>query len=55
MRDDVPRVVIAIAIIWFGTVLLRGKKGVTEVTDDNRNEQMKQITQKDDANPEEHI
>lgn len=55
MRDDVPRAVLGIAIIWFGVVLLRGKKGVTEVTDDNRNEQMKQITQKDDANPEEHI
>lgn len=26
MRDDVPRVVIAIAVIWFGAMLLRGKK-----------------------------
>lgn len=26
MRDDVPRVVIAIAVIWFGATLLRGKK-----------------------------
>lgn len=26
MRDEVPRVVIAIAIIWFGVSLLRGKK-----------------------------
>ncbi len=26
MRDEVPRIVIAIAIIWFGVSLLRGKK-----------------------------
>lgn len=26
MRDDVPRIVIGIAIIWFGVTLLRGKK-----------------------------
>ena len=26
MRDEVPRVIIAIAIIWFGVSLMRGKK-----------------------------
>ena len=26
MRDDLPRAVIALAIIWFGVSLLRGKK-----------------------------
>ncbi|MFG6336072.1 MAG: hypothetical protein K1W20_11510 [Lachnospiraceae bacterium] len=26
MRDEVPRVVIALAVIWFGVALLRGKK-----------------------------
>ena len=42
MRDDVPRVVIAIAIIWFGVVLLRGKKESNLVEEAPR-EQMKQI------------
>ena len=42
MRDDVPRVVIAIAIIWFGVTLLRGKKESNLVEEAPR-EQMKQI------------
>lgn len=42
MRDDVPRVVIAIAIIWFGVVLLRGKKESNLVEEAPR-EQMKQL------------
>lgn len=42
MRDDVPRIVIAIAIIWFGVVLLRGKKESNLVEEAPR-EQMKQI------------
>lgn len=48
MRDDVPRAVIAIAIIWFGVVLLRGKKNALEATDANGTQQMMQIGQKDD-------
>ena len=42
VRDDVPRVVIAIAIIWFGVTLLRGKKESNLVEETSR-EQMKQI------------
>lgn len=42
MRDDVPRIVIAIAIIWFGVVLLRGKKESNLVEEVPR-EQVKQI------------
>ena len=42
MRDDVPRVVIAIAIIWFGVVLLRGKKE-SGLGEEAPSEQMKQI------------
>lgn len=42
MRDDVPRIVIAIAIIWFGVVLLRGKKESNLVEEAPR-EQVKQI------------
>lgn len=48
MRDDVPRAVIAIAIIWFGVALLRGKKNALEATDANGTQQMMQIGQKDD-------
>lgn len=48
MRDDVPRAVIAIAIIWFGVVLLRGKKNALEAADANGTQQMMQIGQKDD-------
>lgn len=48
MSDDVPRVVIGIAIIWFGMVLLRGKKAEVEVTDANQTQQVIQIGQKDD-------
>ena len=42
MRDDVPRVVIAIAIIWFGVVLLRGKKE-SSLVEDAPQGQVKQI------------
>ena len=42
VRDDVPRVVIAIAIIWFGVVLLRGKKE-SGLVEEASSEQMKQI------------
>lgn len=42
MRDDVPRIVIAIAIIWFGVMLLRGKKENNLVEEAPR-EQVKQI------------
>ena len=42
MRDDVPRVVIAIAIIWFGVVLLRGKKE-SNLVEDAPQEQVKQL------------
>lgn len=48
MRDDVPRAVIAIAIIWFGVALLRGKKNALEAADANGTQQMMQIGQKDD-------
>lgn len=48
MRDDVPRAAIAIAIIWFGMVLLRGKKNTIEAADDNRTQQIVQVGQKDD-------
>lgn len=48
MRDDVPRAVIGIAIICFGVILLRGKRAVTEETDDNQSQQVIQIEQKDD-------
>lgn len=44
MRDDVPRILIAIAIIWFGTMLLRGKK-VSE--EENTQEPVKRIEQND--------
>lgn len=47
MRDDVPRAVIAIAIIWFGVALLRGKKNALEA-DANQTQQAIQIGQKDD-------
>lgn len=49
MRDDVPRAVIGIAIIWFGVVLLRGKKAEVVVTEDNREESVIQIEQKNDS------
>ncbi len=45
MRDDVPRIVIAIAIIWFGFVLLRGKKLFLE--DENMQEPVMRIEQND--------
>lgn len=48
MRDDLPRAVFAIAIIWFGTVLLRGKKNKIEAADANQTQQVIQIGQKDD-------
>lgn len=33
MRDDIPRAVLGIAVIWFGMVLLRGKKTVDRQTE----------------------
>lgn len=52
MRDDIPRLVIAIAIIWFGTVLLRGKKiAVEEKTSgeqEKQTEETLQIEQKEE-------
>ncbi len=52
MRDDIPRLVIAIAIIWFGTVLLRGKKiAVEEKTpgeQEKQTEETLQIEQKEE-------
>ena len=42
MRDDVPRVVIAIVIIWVGVTLLRGRKESGPVEESPR-EQVKQI------------
>lgn len=48
MRDDLPRAVFAIAIIWFGMVLLRGKKNKIEAADANQTQQVIQIGQKDD-------
>lgn len=59
MRDDVPRAVIAIAIIWFGVVLLRGKKEsslvedapqgqVKQIEEIVQTEQMNQTQQKED-------
>lgn len=47
MRDDVPRAVIGIAIIWFGMVLLRGKKVVAQQTDENETQKVIQIEQKE--------
>lgn len=48
MRDDVPRAVFAIAIIWFGMALLRGKRNKIEAVDENGTQQVIQIGQKDD-------
>lgn len=42
IRNDVPKAVIAIAIIWFGVALLRGKKESNLVEEAPR-EQVKQI------------
>ena len=52
VRDDVPRVVIAIAIIWFGVTLLRGKKESNLVEDAPREqmEQLEEIEQTEQAN-----
>lgn len=52
MRDDVPRVVIAIAIIWFGVVLLRGKKESNLVEDASRGQvkQIEEIVQTEQVN-----
>lgn len=47
MRDDVPRAVIGIAIIWFGMVLLRGKRAVAQQTDENETQKVIQIEQKE--------
>lgn len=49
MRDDVPRVVIAIAIIWFGVTLLRGKKESNLVEEAPR-EQIEEIVQTEQVN-----
>ena len=49
VTDDVPRVAIGIAIIWFGVVLLRGKKDVTVVTQDKKEDSVIQIEQRDDS------
>ena len=49
VTDDIPRVAIGIAIIWFGVVLLRGKKDVSVVTQDKKEESVIQIEQKDDS------
>jgi len=52
MRDDIPRLVIAIAVIWFGTVLLRGKKtAIEEKTpgeQEKQSEETLQIEQKEE-------
>ena len=48
MRNDVPRILIAIAIIWFGSVLLRGKK--LSLEDENAQEPVKRIEQ-NEQNP----
>lgn len=55
MRDDFPRAVIGIAIIWFGTALLRGKKMTIMETDEHKTEPVQQIEQKDGQNPGEQI
>lgn len=47
MRDDIPRAVLGIAVIWFGMVLLRGKKTADRQTEENR---VKQIEQQDNVN-----
>lgn len=59
VRDDVPRVVIAIAIIWVGVTLLRGRKEsgpveeapreqVKQIEESVQTEQMNQTQQKED-------
>lgn len=52
MRDDIPRLVIAIAVIWFGIVLLRGKKiAIEEKTPGEQGKQTEeplQIEQKEE-------
>ena len=59
VRDDVPRVVIAIAIIWVGVTLLRGRKEsgpveespraqVKQIEEIVQTEQMNQTQQKED-------
>lgn len=48
MRNDVPRILIGIAIIWFGYVLLRGKKLSFE--DENAQEPVMRIEQ-NEQNP----
>lgn len=54
MRNDVPRAAIGIAVIWFGVVLLRGKRIVAEQNND-RIEQVGRIEQKDGENSEERV
>lgn len=49
MRDDVPRAVIAIAIIWFGTMLLRGKKAEIKPKEEDQTQQIVSIEQKDNG------
>lgn len=49
MRDDVPRAVIAVAIIWFGTMLLRGKKAEIKTKEEDRTQQIVSIEQKDNG------
>ncbi len=52
VRDELPRCVIAIAVIWFGTVLLRGKKIAVEEKmpgeQEKQTEEALQIEQKEE-------
>ncbi len=52
VRDEIPRCVIAIAVIWFGTVLLRGKKIAVEEKmpgeQEKQREEALQIEQKEE-------
>lgn len=48
MRNDVPRILIAIVVIWFGSVLLRGKK--ISLEDGNAQEPVMRIEQ-NEQNP----
>ena len=52
VRDDVPRVVIAIAIIWVGVTLLRGKKesGPVEESPRAQENQIEEIVQTEQMN-----
>ena len=57
MRDDVPRFVVAIAIIWAGLVMIRGKKDESGYSSDNHVEPGRQPENyiEQDRQPEHYV